>query len=251
MEFSWLLVSVLALAGLSLLAFALGVLDLLGSVASFFLGLLIALLGDLAWLALMVLFTGLSFAATRLGYGRKKALGLAEGEHGERGVGNVMGNGAAAGLAVLAVQIPGVPLDAVRLAYATAVAAVTADTLASEIGALSARARLILPPFAAAQRGTNGAVSWAGQAAALAGACAIAAAAVAFVGLPAAWAGFVALGGFLGCQLDSLLGATLEHDPAQAAAQERRRRLTKQDVNFLASAVPAAVALAVAALLAQ
>ncbi|MEA3189635.1 MAG: hypothetical protein QOD77_217 [Thermoplasmata archaeon] len=239
MEVPWLLVTVLALAGLSLLAFALGVLDLLGSVASFLLGLLIALLGDLSWLALMVLFTGLGFAATRLGYGRKKALGLAEGDRGERGVGNVMGNGAAAGLAVLAIQLPGIGPDAVRLAYAVAVAAVTADTLASEIGALSARARIVLPPFAAVPRGTNGAVSWAGQGAALAGAAAIAAAAVAFVGLPMAWAGFVVAGGFLGCQLDSLLGATLESP---------RGRLTKQDVNFLASAVPAAVALAVAVL---
>src|SRR5437868_1002040 len=142
----WLLVTLLALLGLSTLAYALGALDLLGSVASFFLGLLVALLGGLDWLFLMVAFTGLGVVATRLGYATKKQRRLAEGEAGERGVANVMGNGAAAAMAVLANQVPPVPHLAVQLAFATAVAAVTADTLASEVGSLANRVRSILPP---------------------------------------------------------------------------------------------------------
>jgi uncharacterized membrane protein len=51
-----------------------------------------------------------------------------------------------------------------------------------------------------------------------------------------------AMGGFLGCQLDSVLGATLERDATRAGP------LSKQDVNFLAGAVPAGLVLAVAAL---
>lgn len=239
----WLLVTLLALLGLSMLGYAVGALDLLGSVASFFLGLLIALLGGLDWLFLMVAFTGLGVLATRLGYATKKERRVAEGEEGRRGVPNVMGNGAAAGLAVLASQVEPVPHLAVQLAYATAVAAVTADTLASEIGSLARRVRSILPPFRPLAVGSNGGVSLAGHASALVGAATIAALAVPLVGIPLRWAWVPLAGGFLGCQLDSVLGATLERDPGRAGP------LTKQDVNFLASAVPAFAILLVGTLL--
>ncbi|HUR64291.1 MAG TPA: DUF92 domain-containing protein [Candidatus Thermoplasmatota archaeon] len=229
----WLLVAFLALLGLAMLGYAVGALDLLGSVASFFLGLLIALLGGLDWLFLMVAFTGLGVAATRLGYGKKKERRLAEGEAGERGVANVMGNGAAAGLAVLANQVPQVPHLAVQLAFATAIAAVTADTLASEVGSLANRVRSILPPFRPIPVGSNGGVSLAGHLSALAGAATIAALSIPLVGVPWRWAWVPLVGGFLGCQLDSVLGATLERDAGRSGP------LTKQDVNFLASAIPA------------
>ena len=52
-------------------------------------------------------------------------------------------------------------------------------------------------------------------------------------GVPTELAWIPALGGFLGCQLDSLLGATLEGDTDRAGP------LTKEDVNFLASLSPA------------
>lgn len=235
----WLLVTLLALLGLAMLAYAMGALDLLGSVASFFLGLLIALLGGLDWLLLMVAFTGLGVAATRLGYAAKQARRVAEGDGGQRGVPNVMGNGAAAGLAVLASQIPLVPHLAVQLAYATAVAAAAADTLASEVGGLASRVRSVLPPFRALPAGSNGGVSLPGHASALVGAAAIAALSIPFVGIPWEWAWVPLVGGFLGCQLDSVLGATLERDAGKAGP------LTKQDVNFLAGAVPAFLILGV------
>ncbi|HUR61535.1 MAG TPA: DUF92 domain-containing protein [Candidatus Thermoplasmatota archaeon] len=232
----WLLVILLSLLGLSMLGYALGALDLLGSVASFFLGLLIALVGGLPWLFLMVAFTGLGVLATRFGYARKKSLRVAEGEAGERGVPNVMGNGAAAGLCVLAILLePNVPHLAVQLGYASAVAAVTADTLASEVGSLARRVRSIVPPFAALPPGSNGGVSLQGHASALAGAAAISALSVPLVGIPWTWAWVPLLAGFLGCQLDSLLGATLERDTGKPGP------FSKQDVNFLASAVPALV----------
>lgn len=234
----WLLVSVLALAGLSILAYALRALDFLGAVASFMLGVMIATLGGLSWIFLMVLFTALSLVATRMGRSRKRALGIEESKTGERGVANVMGNGAAAGLVVLAGQMDGIPTQAVLLAFTTAVAAVCADTLASEVGGLAARSRSILPPFRMAVPGQNGAVSWAGQFAALFGALAISIAAVYVLGVPRHLVWIPALGGWIGCQVDSLLGATLERGGG------REGPLSKQDVNFLASALPAIVVLA-------
>lgn len=236
----WLLVILLALAGLSILAYALRALDMLGAVASFFLGLEVALLGGVRWLALMTLFPVLGVLATRVGHRAKRAQHLEEEREGERGVGNVLGNGLAGALVALALLLDPVPRAAAALAFATAVAAVTADTLASEVGVLAGTARRILPPFASAKVGANGAVSLLGQAAAAAGAIAIAAAAVPLLHLGWGAAAVAAAMGFVGCQVDSVLGATLERDA------DRPGPLTKQDVNFLAGAMPAFVVLVVA-----
>ena len=240
----WLAVITLGLTGLSVFAYAVRALDLLGAVASFFLGLEVALLGGISWLVLMTIFPVLGVLATRIGYRRKAERRVAEAAGGERGVGNVLGNGLGPALAALAILFaPLVPERAAALAFATALAAVTADTLASEIGVLSQRARRVLPPFGALPAGTNGAVSLAGQVAALVGAFVIAFAALFLLRLPISLAWIPLLGGFLGCQLDSFLGATLERD------EGRPGPLSKQDVNFIASAAPAFVVLVVATLL--
>lgn len=240
----WLLVITIGLTGLSILAYAVRALDLLGAVASFFLGLEVALLGGIAWLALMTLFPVIGVVTTRIGYGRKAERRAAEASGGERSVGNVLGNGLGPGLAALALLFaPFVPERAAALAFATALAAVTADTVASEIGALSTRARRILPPFQALPVGANGAVSLLGQVAAFAGASVLAAAAWLLLDLPLSLAWVPALAGFLGCQLDSVLGATLERDVGRPGP------LSKQDVNFIASAVPAFTVLVLATIL--
>jgi len=234
----WAAVAVLALAGLSILAYTVRALDLLGAAASFLLGLLIALLGGIGWMLLLVAFTGLGVVATRVGRRRKEAAHVADEPDGERGVRNVLGNGAAPALMVLAGLLPGTPRLATQLAFAAAVATVAADTLASELGVLAGHARSILPPFHRVPAGANGGVSLPGQVAALAGATAIAALAAPLAGVPWAWTWVPAVAGFAGCQVDSLLGATLEGDAA------RPGRLGKQDVNFLASLLPALVVFA-------
>lgn len=233
----------LGLTGLSVLAYAMRALDLLGAVASFFLGLEVALLGGVGWLLLMTIFPVAGVVVTRIGYRRKAERRVAEAAGGERGVANVLGNGLGPGLAALSLLFqPFVPARAAALAFASALAAVTADTFASEVGVLRAEARRILPPFQRVPSGGNGAVSVLGQAAALAGAVLIAVAAKALLGLPWTQAWVPALAGFLGCQLDSVLGATLERD------ETRPGPLSKQDVNFIASAVPAFIVLVAATL---
>jgi len=239
----WLWVIVLALTGLSVLSYAVRALDLLGAVASFFLGLEVALLGGVPWLVLMTVFPVLGVLATRIGYRRKEERRLAEAAGGERGVANVLGNGLGPALAALALLLqPLVPRQATALAFASALAAVTADTVASEIGVLSSRARVVLPPFRPARVGDNGAVSLLGQVAAAGGACAIALAAKWLLPVPWTLAWVPAAAGWLGCQLDSVLGATLERDEGHPGP------LTKQDVNFIASAVPALAVIVVGAL---
>ncbi len=238
----WTVAIIVGLTGLALLAYSVGALDRKGALISFVMGIIVALSAGVTWLVLMVCFTVVGVLATRFGYARKQANSVAEKHGGERRAGNVLANGAAATLAAVTVQFDVVPPEASALAFATAVAAVTADTLASEVGGLQTRARRILPPFGLAEPGENGAVSWLGQSAAAAGALLIGALAVPLLGLawPLMW--IPALWGFLGCQLDSILGATLEGD------HRRSGPLGKGDVNFLASAVPALIVLVIASL---
>src|SRR5437773_2627419 len=80
----------------------------------------------------------------------------------------------------------------------------------SDSGSLSGRARRTVAPFDFVAPGTNGGVSWPARFAAAAGALVIAAAAVPLLGLPRSWVWLPAVAGFAGCQLDSVLGATVE-----------------------------------------
>lgn len=234
----------LALTASSILAYALRILDAKGSIASFVLGAIILWAGGLPWFVLMVAFTGVAFVATKFGRRRKERFGTAEARGGERGAPNVLANGAAPALAAVAaiavaqsVASP-LELDATAWAYVTAVCAITADTLASEIGGLAPRTKSILPPFEDRAPGVNGAVSALGQLAAFLGPLAITALAVPLLGLPWHLGWIPVIGGFLASQVDSILGATLEHDPVNP-----ERPLSKGDVNFISSLLPMLVVL--------
>ncbi len=241
MDVAWWSVLLLLLAGLSLLAWSVRALDAPGAVAAFLVGLVVAVTADIGWLLLMTVFSVVGAVVTLVGKRRKEGRKAAEARDGERGVRNVLANGLAAVLAALCVVL--VDESAAMLAFATAVAAVTADTMATELGSLGRGARRIVPPFDLRPPGENGCVSWVGQSAAALGAVVIALAAVPLLGLPLHLAWVPAVAGWLGCQLDSVLGATLEQDE-----HNPRRPLGKEGVNFLASLVPAAVVLAAALL---
>jgi uncharacterized membrane protein len=125
-------------------------------------------------------------------------------ERGRRGARQVLANGS---LAALAAAAPG-SAEWAGIALLGAVAAATADTWATEIGVrYGGRPRSILT-LRPQSPGTSGAVSPAGTLAALAGALAIAAAGRALVaGVTWGSVAAVALAGFAGCTVDSVLGA--------------------------------------------
>lgn len=234
----WNLVLALALVGCSLLAYSLRILDALGSIAAFVLGGAILAAGGLDWFSLMVVFTGIAFVATRFGSRRKRAQGTMEANEGERGAPNVIANGAAPALAAASIWF--VEPTAATVAYVAAVCAIMSDTLASEVGGMSGRARRILPPFDRLPPGTNGAVSWIGQLAAALGPVAIAATAVLWMDVAVTHAAIAAGAGFVGCQIDSVIGILWEKDP-----EHPDRPLGKGDVNFIASVIPMLVVLLV------
>jgi uncharacterized protein (TIGR00297 family) len=164
-------------------------------------------------------------------------MGVAEGKRGERSWRNVVANGAPpAAIAAVAGLVPAAfPPGAAGLVFLTAIAVAASDTLASEVGVLSTRAVLITKPSKRVPPGTDGGISRLGTAASLFAAVYVAATGFAvftlaapatMVASPLYMAVPVAFG-FLGCQVDSVMGATLELGG----------RMTKGWVNFLSIAL--------------
>jgi uncharacterized protein (TIGR00297 family) len=202
---------------LCVLAYVKKVLTWDGSIAALFIGAAIGIAGGLSWILLLLLFLVTSFAATMYKFAIKKDRGLQEGTSGERGWRNVLANGAPPFvIALLAsdyLHILDRQIGSILFLCAIAVAA--ADTLASELGVLAKKTWLITN-MKRVKAGVNGGVSIPGQAAAAAAAIYTGVAGVlAFHyidGLDLNWLYIVLIAdiGFLGCQLDSLIGATIE-----------------------------------------
>jgi uncharacterized protein (TIGR00297 family) len=213
-----------------------------GAVAAVF-GSLIVVLAGYPFLALLILFVGASVLATRYRIEEKRRQNLQEGKSGERGVSNVIAHIVLPTALVVGASVfpADLPFSALALLYTSALAFGASDTFASEFGVLAGHARSILSLRSVAP-GTNGGVSGMGEAFALAGA---ATTAVVGLGLFAVWSEWPAnavlfvivatLAGFIACQIDSVLGETLEN----------RGFLTKGSTNFLGmlSAIGIAAAL--------
>ncbi|NDF33656.1 MAG: DUF92 domain-containing protein, partial [Euryarchaeota archaeon] len=152
-----------------------------------------------------------------------------EDNKGARGWRNVMANGGVASL----VAIANFTLDQPEWAYLAACASISvaaSDTLASEIGSLDPRTRSIIN-LEAVPAGTNGGMSVTGTFAALVGAALIAFLSVSLssitdVEIPLLTIFvLITLIGWLGCQVDSILGALFEN----------KGLIGKHSVNFLAT----------------
>ena len=213
-----------------------------GAVAAAF-GSVIVVLAGFPYLLLLVGFVVASVLATRYGFEEKRRQNVHEGTHGERGVTNVLAHVLIPTALVLAATLGPGPLPGVSLLvlYTASLAFGSADTFASEFGVLAGRARSILT-FRPVAAGTNGGVSAIGELWALAGALATSITALALVllfGGPLPRPGLVVVGstvaGFLGCQVDSVLGETLEN----------RGYLTKGTTNFAAMLVSVLIAVGI------
>ncbi len=225
------------------------VLDLQGSLLGFVMGLVIGICGDLLWLVLLLIFLLTAFVATRYKYALKSEIGAAEGKGGTRGFASVLANGwVPMVVALLSFDNPWIstfPKNVAAVLYLTAISAAASDTIASELGVLSRRTYMITTGKPC-KPGTNGGVSALGTSAALA-----AAAYTSMVGwvvimffssqlsMFSLWVLAIPVAmGFLGCQLDSVLGATLEN----------RGMLNKDRVNILSIGAATLLALALLSL---
>lgn len=235
MDGSQAFIALLIVTGLSMVAYSMRVLDGRGSFAAWTLGIIVAISGSILWLIPMAVFTGSSFIATRYGRAQKQLIAP---EDSERSVQNVFANGLAPAIASLAAWF--VSLEVAALAYISALAATTADTWASEIGMLSQKARRVLPPFEVGPRGENGMVSALGQTAALSGALLVSVAGFWSLELPWQLIAVPLVAGFMGSQIDSMLGLLFERNANRPGV------LGNSSVNLISSLLPTVTVLVVA-----
>lgn len=218
------LITTLLCTALSGLAYLKKVLTWDGSLAAFAVGFVIGIFGDILWLFLLLLFLMTSFIATRYRFEEKRAIGAQEGMQGERRYSNVLANGLAPTFLAMISFFNGaiLPKPLGGLLFVSAISVAASDTLASELGVLSPRTYCITT-LEKVRPGTNGGVSFLGQGAALLAAIYTTFMAWLFLYLLPPYVGLattfpsspVLLGipiivGFLGCQVDSVVGATLE-----------------------------------------
>ncbi|MEJ2757919.1 MAG: DUF92 domain-containing protein [Anaerolineales bacterium] len=182
-----------------------------GLAAAIVTGTIIFGLGGLPWAALMVAFFISSSLLSRLFAGRKQTLAEKFEKGGRRDWGQVFANGAVgAFLAVVVLLLPGESWP--WLAFAGAMAAVNADTWATELGVLSSKQPRLITNGKAVPVGTSGGITLMGTLSTLAGGAFIALAGWVFAASSRSW-GFIAavsLGGLVGSLVDSLLGATIQ-----------------------------------------
>jgi uncharacterized protein (TIGR00297 family) len=197
--------------------------------------LLFAGAGPTAFATLAALFL-MTWVATRLGYRRKLALGLAERREG-RNAWQILANLAVAALGSVVFSATGTRVW--LIATLSALAEAATDTVASEIGQYRGPDARLITTWERVPPGTDGGITVPGSIAGMAAGLAIAA--VATVGgmiVPAQlWIPVAA--GFAGMLIDSILGATLQ----------RRGWISNQAVNFFATLAAAALAYTISMLM--
>jgi uncharacterized protein (TIGR00297 family) len=186
---------------------AAGSLSRSGAIAAIVVGTLTFGIGGPLPGTLLLLFFISSSILSRVGGAKKRKVAAAFAKGGRRDAGQVMANGALAALLSVGFGLTG---DSVWLAgLAGALAAVNADTWATELGVLAEQAPRLITSGVRVEPGTSGAVSTLGVTAALGGALLISAPA-AVAGRAAPLALIVTFGGVAGSLFDSLLGATVQ-----------------------------------------
>ncbi len=248
-----------------------GALSVSGAWAAALSGGLIFGFGGLPWAVLLMAFFISSSALSRVSKGRKAALSEKFSKGSRRDWGQVFANG---GLGAALAVVFGLAPSAIWpwAAFAGAMAAVTADTWATELGVLSQAPPRLITSGKIVERGASGGISFTGSLASLAGAFLIALFTIVFTtGIPLNDRSVlflaVVLGGIAGSFFDSLLGATVQAIytcPACNKETERHpqhtcgtntlhlrgwRWLNNDLVNFFASIVGALISLGLVVLL--
>jgi len=220
---------------LAVLALGLKMVNRSGAVCGFLLGVAVYLGWGYKSFLLMFAFFLIGSVATRLGYARKAARGVAEKRGGARSWREALANslvGAFFSVLVITTHHQGAFLLALIAAFAEA----TGDTVSSEIGQYISERAYLITTFKPVPAGEDGGISVGGS---IAGtlASALVVALTFAMGLCGKGCAVIALAAAVaGNLLDSLLGATLE----------RRGLITNGIVNFAGTSFAGALALCIA-----
>lgn len=187
-------------------------LDRSGAFAATLVGTVVFGFGGLAWAIMLLTFFVTSSVLSRAFKNQKKNANEKYAKGSQRDAWQVFGNGGVAALLVaLHTLFPNATWP--WLGFAAALAAVNADTWATELGVLNpGLPRLITDWRKPVEKGTSGGISWVGTLASLAGAGLIGllAALLSPMSASVATALIVTLAGLLGALFDSLLGAKVQ-----------------------------------------
>lgn len=160
------------------------------------------------WFLIMLAFFILGSAATKYKFEYKKRIGVEQGQSGARGYRNVFANGIVAAAAAVLFGVFQQPVFVVM--YVGCIATAAADTLASEIG-VTGGVPYMITTLKKVPIGTNGGVTVTGELVALLGGLVVSLVAL-LLGVITPWMAVVCtLAGFVGTNIDSLVGATLEN----------------------------------------
>jgi uncharacterized protein (TIGR00297 family) len=168
-------------------------------------------LGGWRWAVLLLAFFISSSALTHTFARRKAALNEKFDKGGQRDIGQVLANGGVASIfAGLSFFFPHASWT--WMAFAASLAAVNADTWATELGVLNPSMPRLVTNWKQVERGTSGGISFYGILAATGGAALIAVLAGLVRPSGTFWlvTGAAILGGLVGSLIDSFLGATVQ-----------------------------------------
>ena len=195
------------------LAYRVHSLDKSGAIAATIVGTVIFGMGGWQWAVLLLIFFITSSGLSRAFKKRKADLSEKFSKGHERDAGQVFGNG---GLATLFAALHAFYPESILpwVAFAASLAAVNADTWATELGVLNPTPpRLITNPTKRVEKGTSGGISTFGTIASLLGSAVIALPAVLLSPIgtltPAHWV-LITFAGLAGSFFDSLLGASVQ-----------------------------------------
>ncbi|KUL02691.1 MAG: hypothetical protein XE10_0621 [Methanoculleus marisnigri] len=203
------LVAATAIAfGFGYISYRLRVADVSGLFSAAMIGIILIVFADIRWFLIMLTFFIIGAGATRYRYAEKEQLGVAQEHGGVRGYFNVFANGLVATGAAILYGVTGHP--AFVALFMGSVASAAADTAASEIG-VTGKVPYLITTLQPVSRGTNGGVTLRGEAAAVVASVLVAGAAW-VMGVADPWMVVVTvIAGFIGTNVDSLVGATLEN----------------------------------------
>ena len=182
-----------------------------GAMTATLIGTIIFGLGGWQWAVLLLIFFVSSSLLSRLFSNRKSKLNEKYEKGSQRDAGQVLANGGIAALfAGLHFFIPSALWP--WLAFSASLAAVNADTWATELGVLDPKLPRLITTGQPVEKGTSGGISLGGNLAALAGAGLVAACAQIVRPVQGYLVIFslTTLAGFLGALFDSYLGATVQ-----------------------------------------
>lgn len=224
----WLaLVVAAAFAGIAL---AMRWLTRAGALATLVVGFIVVGLGGGKFLVPLLTFFLTSTLLSRMGRARKAGMAALTAKGPTRDAGQVWANGGVACAVVLlfAYVVHRWPVYETRdllMLYLAAIAAVNADTWATEIGGLARQSPRLLTNWKPAAPGTSGAITGLGLLAAVAGAIAIPLSAYRLWNLNSVEFVVVAWAGFLGSLVDSVLGASVQAQFRDTTTDELTERV--------------------------